>query len=228
MLAVNPTKAVSPPKPSKNEMKALTREEANQLLEALQGHFLWLPTFLAVTSGMRRGELLGLKWDDIDWDKRTLTVKRSLKQSKGQISLEKPKTRYSLRTITLSDIVISALRVHKRAQAEERLRLGSIYTDRGLVLPAPGGGFLAPDTLSTNFATYIRRHPNLAKLRFHDLRHTHASLLLQAGENAKVVSERLGHASVAFTLDTYGHLLPGMEAGAASKIDEIFESAGPK
>ena len=93
------------------------------------------------------------------------------------------------------------------------MRLGKAYRDIGLVLAGPDGAFIRPDALSTNFAAFIRRHPELPKVQFHDLRHTHASLLLQAGEHAKVVSERLGHSSVAFTLDTYGHLMPGMEEG---------------
>ena len=97
------------------------------------------------------------------------------------------------------------------------MRLGKAYNDIGLVLAEPDGAFIRPDALSSNFAVFIRRHPELPKVRFHDLRHTHASLLLQAGEHAKVVSERLGHSSVAFTLDTYGHLMPGMEAGGGGE-----------
>jgi site-specific recombinase XerC len=108
---------------------------------------------------------------------------------------------------------------------ESRMRLGKAYNDVGLVMAEPDGAFRRPDALSTNFAAFIRRHPELPTVRFHDLRHTHASLLVQAGEHAKVVSERLGHSSVAFTLDTYGHLMPGMEE-AAAMLDGLFGAAG--
>ncbi len=175
---------------------------------------------------MRRGELLGLKWSDIDWDRGTVTVKRALKQSRRGLELQKPKTARSARTIALPPIALEMLRSHKIIQAESRMRLGKAYRDLGLVLAEPDGAFKRPDALSTNFAAFIRRHRELPKVRFHDLRHTHASLLLQAGEHAKVVSERLGHSSVAFTLDTYGHLMPGMEAGAAAKLDGLFGDAG--
>lgn len=228
LLAQNPVKATTPPKPSKKEMIALSAEQGNSLLKALEGQSLWLPVFLGLTTGMRRGEILGLQWKDINWDRKELSVKRSLKQSKAGIKLARPKTAHSLRTISLSDVVLDTLRAHKRAQAEERLRLGAAYTDGGMVLAAPGGGVLRPDAVSTAFAAFMKQQKALPKARFHDLRHTHASLLFQAGENPKVVSQRLGHANVAFTLDTYAHLMPGMETGAASKIDALFGSAGAK
>ena len=123
---------------------------------------------------------------------------------------------------------MDALRAHKRAQAEERLRLGAACTDGGMVLATPGGGGLRPDAVSTAFAAFMKKQKELPKARFHDLHHTHASLLFQAGENPKVVSQRLGHANVAFTLDTYAHLMPGMETGAASKIEALFRAAGAK
>ena len=122
-------------------------------------------------------------------------------------------------------IALEMLRSHKIDQAESRMRLGKAYLDLGLVLAEPDVAFKRPDALSTSFAAFIRRHPELPKVRFPDLRHTHASLLLQAGEHAKVVSERLGHSSVAFTLDTYGHLMPGMEEAAAAKLDGLFGAA---
>ena len=228
LLAHNPVKATTPPKPEKQEMTALSAEQSNNVLKLLEGQNLWLPVFLGLTTGMRRGEILGLQWKDINWYRKELSVKRSLKQSKTGVKLARPKTAHSLRTISLSDVVMEILRSHKRIQAEERLRLGSAYTDGGMVLAAPGGGFLRPDSVSTAFAAFIKLQRGLPKVRFHDLRHTHASLLFQAGENPKVVSQRLGHANVAFTLDTYAHLMPGMETGAALKIESLFGSAGAK
>ena len=226
LLATNPVKAATPPRPESKEMVALSQQQSLQLLDLLEESPLRLPVFLALTTGMRRGELLGLKWGDIDWGRGVVSIKRALKQSRRGLELEKPKTARSARTIALPPVAIEELRSHKAIQAERRMRLGKAYNDMGLVLAGPDGAFIRPDALSSNFAAFIRRHPELPKVRFHDLRHTHASLLLQAGEHAKVVSERLGHSSVAFTLDTYGHLMPGMEEGAAAKLDGLFGAAG--
>jgi integrase len=226
LLANNPVKATTPPRPEAKEMAALSQQQSLRLLDVLENSPLRLPVFLALTTGMRRGELLGLKWSDIDWDRGIVTVRRALKESRRGLKLQRPKTARSARTIALPPIALEVLRSHKAIQAESRMRLGKAYNDLGLVLAEPVGTFIRPDALSTNFAAFIRRHPELPKVRFHDLRHTHASLLLQAGEHAKVVSERLGHSSVAFTLDTYGHLMPGMEEAAAAKLDGLFGPAG--
>jgi integrase len=226
LLAINPVKAATPPRPEAKEMVALSQQQSLRVLDLLENSPLRLPVFLGLTTGMRRGELLGLKWSDVDWNREVVSVRRALKQSRRGLELQSPKTARSARTIALPPIVMSVLRSHKVAQAEARMRVGKAYDDMGLVLAGPDGAFTRPDSLSTNFAAFIRRHPELPKIRFHDLRHTHASLLLQAGEHAKVVSERLGHTSVAFTLDTYGHLMPGMEEGAAAKLDGLFGAAG--
>jgi integrase len=226
LLANNPVKAATPPRPETKEMVALSQQQSLLLLDVLENSPLRLPVFLALTTGMRRGELLGLKWSDIDWDRAIVTVRRSLKESRCGLELQRPKTARSARTIALPPIALEVLRSHKAVQAESRMRLGKTYHDQGFVLAEPDGALKRPDALSTNFAAFIRRHPEMPKVRFHDLRHTHASLLLQAGEHAKVVSERLGHSSVAFTLDTYGHLMPGMEEGAAAKLDGLFGGAG--
>ena len=225
LLANNPVKAATPPRPERKEMVALSQPESLRLLEVLENSPLRFPVFLALTTGMRRGELLGLKWSDIDRDRGIVTVRRALKESRSGLELQRPKTDRSARTIALPPIALDMLRSLRIVQAESIMRLGKAYCDLGLVLAEPDGGFKRPDALSTNFAAFIRRHPELPKVRFHDLRHTHASLLLQAGEHAKVVSERLGHSSVAFTLDTYGHLMPGMEEAAAAKLDGLFGAA---
>jgi integrase len=226
LLANNPVKAATPPRLETKEMVALSQQQSLRLLDVLENSPLHLPVFLALTTGMRRGELLGLKWGDIDWDRGIVTVRRALKESMRGLELQRPKTARSARTIALPPIALEVLRSHRIVQAESRMRLGKAYSDLGLVLAELDGTFKRPDALSTNFAAFIRRHPELPKVRFHDLRHTHASLLLQAGEHAKVVSERLGHSSVAFTLDTYGHLMPGMEEAAAAKLDGLFSAAG--
>src|SRR5262245_34268746 len=181
LLANNPVRAATPPRPEVKEMVALSQQQSLRLLELLEESPLRLSVFLALTTGLRRGELLGLKWSDIDWDRGIVIVRRALKQSRRGLELQRPKTARSARTIALPPIALDALRRHKIVQAEGRMRLGKAYRDLGLVLAESDGGFKRPDVLYTNFAAFVRRHSELPKVRFHDLRHTHASLLLQAG-----------------------------------------------
>jgi integrase len=149
-------------------MTALTQEQCSELLESMEGHHWALPVQVALMTGLRRGELLGLKWSDIDWEQRRLSVKRALKQTGAGLTLEKPKTERSSRTISLPQAVLQVLGSHKAAQAEQKLALGKAYRDTDLVFARPDGSAVPPDTLSTGFADFIKRHPSLPKIRFHD------------------------------------------------------------
>ena len=144
-------------------MVALSQQQSLRFLDVLENSPLRLSVFLAFTTGMRRGELLGLKWSDIDWDRAIVTVRRALKESRRGLELQRPKTARSARTIALPTIALEVLRSYKAIQAERRMRLGKVYNDLGLVLAEPDGTFIRPDALSTNFAAFIRRHPELPK-----------------------------------------------------------------
>ena len=226
LLARNPVDAVEPPRAERNEMRALDEDETAKLLALLEGTRLHMPVFLAVTTGLRRGEILGLRWSNIDLETGTLTVVQSLEQTKAGLKFKSPKTHRSRRSIALPQMTVEALRSHRAAQAEEKLALGPAYEENGLVCPRPGGGPWAPDVFSTAFAAFVRRS-DMKAFRFHDLRHSHASHLLRLGVHPKVVSERLGHSSVSITLDTYSHLLPGVQEDAVRRIDDLFKSAKP-
>ena len=205
-------------------MRALDEGETASLLRLLGESRLYMPTMLAVTTGLRRGEILGLRWDNVDLVAGTLTVVQSLEQTKDGLRLKTPKTHRSRRSIALLAMTTTELRLHRAKQAEERLALGPAYEEAGFVCPRPGGAPWTPDVFSTAFAAFVRRS-GLSQFRFHDLRHTHASHLLRAGVHPKIVSERLGHSSVGITLDTYSHVLPGMQQDAVKLIDTALEAA---
>ena len=227
LLARNPVDAVEPPRAERKEMRALDEDETANLLGLLAENRLYMPTMLAVTTGLRRGEILGLRWGNVDLVAGTLTVVQSLEQTKDGLRLKTPKTQRSRRSVALPAMTTAALRLHRSKQAEERLALGPVYDDEGFVCARPGGASWAPDVFSTAFAACVRRS-GMKPFRFHDLRHTHASHLLRAGVHPKIVSERLGHSSVGITLDTYSHVLPGMQEGAVQLLDAALAIAMKK
>jgi integrase len=192
-------------------MRALDETETATLLELLSGSRRYIPVMLDATTGLRRGEILGLRWSNVDLATSTITVVQSLEQTKEGLRFKSPKTRRSKRSIALLSITVDALRLYRAKQAEERLALGSAYEDQDLVCPRPRGSPWPPDMFSTAFAAFVRRS-GMRSFRFHDLRHSHASHLLRAGVHPKIVSERLGHSTV--TIDTYSHVLPGIQENA--------------
>ena len=218
LLARNPVDAVEPPRPERKEMVALDESGTAQLLKKLYGSILYMPVIIAVTTGMRRGELLALRWRNVDLKNGQITINQALEQTKDGVRFKTPKTDRSRRGVALPSFVVDILKAHKKEQAETRLKLGPAYENNDLVLPRPDGTVWPPDSFSTVFAAFIRRS-KLPHVRLHDLRHSHATQLLLQGVHPKVVSERLGHSKVGITLDTYSHVLPGMQEDAAEKID---------
>ena len=224
LLARNPLQAVEPPRPQRQEMRALDEEETASLLSLVAESRLYIPVMLAVTTGLRRGEILGLRWRNVDLTSGTITVVQSLEQTKEGLRFKSPKTHRSRRSIAIPAITVEALRSYRVKQAEERLALGPAYDDNDLACPRPGGGPWPPDEFSTSFSAFVRRS-GVRRFRFHDLRHSHATHLLRVGVHPKVVSERLGHSTVGITLDTYSHVLPGMQEDAVRLIDVALAAA---
>lgn len=224
LLARNPADAVDPPKPERKSMRALADNEMADLLKLVEGSPLYMPVLLAVTTGLRRGEILALRWQDIELEKGQATISRSLEQTKDGLRYKRPKTERGSRNVALPGFTVEALKSHKAEQAKRRLKLGPVYEDNDLICARDDGAPTPPDTLSTNFASTIRR-AKLPHVRFHDLRHTHATQLLKQGVHPKVVSERLGHSKIGITLDTYSHVMPGMQEDAAQKVDAALRAA---
>jgi integrase len=224
LLARNPAEAVEPPRPQRTEMRALDDAQIALLLKSLEGSRLHAPVLLALSTGLRRGELLGLRWRDIDLERGCLTVNCSVEQTKQSLRFKIPKTERSRRMVALPSFAVDMLRAHKREQTEARLKLGPAYQNDDLIFPREDGSPWPPDSFSTAFAAFIRRS-DLPHVRFHDLRHSHATQLLKHGVHPKIVSERLGHSKVGITLDTYSHVLPSMQEDAARKIDAALRDA---
>ncbi len=188
LLTINPADAVMPPKPTRREPKVLTEAQTETLLAAVKGTRLYLPVVLAVGSGLRRGELLALRWSDCDLETGKITVMRTLSEGREfGLAFKEPKSRTSRRVVTLPSFALEALKEHKKAQAAHRLEVGPGYKDQGLVLPAEDGSPWAPNLLSGAFAAMIRRL-DLPRVRLHDLRHGHITHLLLRGVPLKVAS----------------------------------------
>jgi integrase len=182
---------------------------------------------LAVTTGMRQSELLGLTWSDVDLDAGTVHVRRQLIWTPGRgPSFSEPKTAKGRRVIRLPHIAAEALRAHRRQQLEERLALGAAWEDHDLVFPNEVGRPVERNNLVKRSFLPLLAKAGLPRIRFHDLRHTAATLLLSLGEHPKVVQERLGHSTISVTLDVYSHVLPDLQRQAASKLDGLFGARG--
>jgi integrase len=173
---------------------------------------------------MRRGEVLGLRWADLDLDNGWLSVRQTLVVVDNHPHISQPKTARGRRRIALDPATISALRGHRRTQAAERLAAGSAWSADGLVFTYQDGRPLHPEYVRRQFDRRIHR-ARLPRIRFHDLRHTHATLALQAGVHPKVVSERLGHTTVSMTLDIYSHAIPAMQQDAAATVANLVTGA---
>jgi len=223
LISRNPSADLMLPKVRRPEIKALTDEEIGAMLAAAEGRPVAVPLLVLVSLGVRRGELLALQWADVDLEARSASVRRTLEESSAGVHLKQPKTARSSRTIALPASTVAALRAHHAAQQRARLAAGKAFNKLDLVFPGRDGEPWKPST----FAAACRRVFKKAGLtcRLHDLRHTHATMLLRQGVHPKVVQERLGHANVSITLDIYSHVAPNMQQEAAEKIDEALAAA---
>ncbi|WP_240432594.1 site-specific integrase [Rubrobacter indicoceani] len=224
LIPRNPADGVKAPTPSTKEMRPLSGEEARRLLETAAGDRLEALYVLAVHTGMRRGELLGLKWEDVDLDSPTIRIRRTMTRTDNgkTLALGEPKTKQSRRTVRLTPRAVEALRRHRVRQAEEKLAAGGVYEDHGFVFAGEIGNLINPSNLRQRSFIPLLERAGLPQITFHDLRHTCASLLFSKNVHPKLVQELLGHARVAITLDTYSHMLPGMGGEAADAITEAL------
>ena len=223
LLTRNPTGAVIPPKTNPKEKRVLDENQIQTLLIAAQEE---QPEFhplyqLAITTGMRLGELQGISWDDLDWGKGTLTINRQLKRIQGEgLVLTPPKTQAGRRTIQLGSSTWTILKEHRKAQLQRRLCHDRDVLDIGLVFTQDSGAPYGPRQVQKAFKA-ILSIAGLPDMRFHDLRHTAATHMLANGIDLLTVSRRLGHSRASTTLDTYAHMVPGTQEKAAAVMDEI-------
>jgi integrase len=207
--------------------RALTLEQAKALLEAASDHRLYAMIHLALLTGMRRGELLGLRWDDIDFEEGTLTVTQTLQRLVNVgIIFTPPKTPTSHRTIALTDSVLAVLRHHQRRQNRERALLGARWQESGLVFTARNGKPIDPYSLAAIFDRF-RTIAGLPHFRMHDLRHTTATLLGEAGNELHVISAVLGHAHLNTTADIYSEIRPATRRAALTALEQALGEQPP-
>jgi integrase len=214
---------VEPPRIQQAEMAVLTEDQARLLLDTVAGDRLEVLVVLALATGMREGELIALRWGDVDFGSGVVQVNRTLKQTPQGRQIGKAKSKRSRRPIALPASVAAALRGHRVRQLDERLRLGEAWQENDLVFCDEIGRRLSPSRFNAlGWFGRVVRQSGVPTIRFHDLRHTAATLLLARGVNVKVVSEMLGHATISITLSLYGHVLPHMQREAAATMDEVL------
>ncbi|MEJ7842432.1 MAG: site-specific integrase [Rubrobacter sp.] len=225
LIPRNATEAVKAPKVGRKEITPLSAEQTKGLLQAAGDAKDRFETLYAVAvgTGMRQGELLGLKWEDVDIERGVLQVRRTLSTANGKgFAFGEPKTARSRRSIKLPALALAALKRHRTAQLEERMQLAGLWQDHDLVFANRKGNPVSRQDLITRSFKPLLRRARLPDVRFHDLRHTCATILLRAGKHPKYVQELLGHATISITLDTYSHVIEGMEGGLSDAIDEAL------
>jgi integrase len=214
---------VRPPRKMHVEVVALTVEEARALLAAAAGNRFQALFILALKTGLRRGELLALRWEDVDLDKGVLQVRGTLRRTREGLTIGAPKTPASRRRVVLSPTSVAALRHHRARQGEERQAAGDLWQDLGLVFPNRLGRPMEPRDLLADVYRPLLKRAGLPPVTFHTLRHTAATLLLAEGEHPKVVQELLGHAQISITLDRYSHMTPRLMSNAAALMDRLLD-----
>ena len=225
LVVRNVAKVVEPPRVARKMMQTLSPEEVTRFLDVARetDYYVYFATLLY--TGLRRGELLALRWRNLDLDSGTLTVvETAYKLGNGEYRIKEPKTPQSRRTVTLPSSLVELFKIYRTDQELLRIQLGVSLNADDFVFIRPDGSPINPNAITLAFRRIIKR-AGLKNIRIHDLRHTHATLMLKAGIHPKIVSERLGHANIAITLDIYSHVLPGLQEAAAEKFDMIFEVA---
>jgi integrase len=218
---MNPCDSVTLPRQVRYEIHPLTKEQAQRLLSIAKGHLLEGLLTMALATGMRKGELLSLRWEDVNMDNMSLQVRRTVAKYKGGYVESEPKTAGSRRKIILPQFVIDALKQHRVYQLEARLKMGDAWVDSDLLFCNLNGDYYPFATLDQQFKALLKK-AGLPPIRFHDLRHSAATLLLTMEVHPKVVQELLGHSQIRMTLDTYSHVLPSMQQEAMKKLESIF------
>jgi len=223
----NPADSADPPavrQTEANEMKTWTGEQLKTFFETMRADRLFPLWRTVAMTGLRRGEALGLRWRDVDLEGASIAVRQALVTAGYEVRFSEPKTRRGRRALPLDAETVAILTEWRKAQKAERLKWGPAWTNTGLVFTRENGVAWHPDRITKLFEYAVKRS-GLPRIRLHDLRHTHATLALAAGINPKTVSDRLGHASVAFTLDVYSHSIPAVAQDAADRIAALVSGA---
>lgn len=226
LISRNVAEGVKPFKVEKKEMQVWTPEEAVTFLDYAKSHRLYAAFYLVMATGLRRGELLAVRWQDIDFDIGMLSIKQSLSHKDREFVFSKPKTNKGIRQLALSADVLDELREHKKRQDAEYKFLGFI-PDHDLVFISEVGTPIVPRNFQRTW-TILKRDTGVTNIRLHDLRHLHVSFLVQKGVDLRTIADRVGHTNPSFTLDTYSHMLEGQRRAAAVSLKEMLPESAPK
>jgi integrase len=222
MVARNVATLIDPPRIPRPKTHAINADGARKLLEAARGERFEAILVLALTLGLRRGEILGLRWSDVDFDSRAIRVNQALQRVGGKLQVTEVKTERSRRVVAVPECVVRAVKTRRAQQAQERLLAGVEWKDSDLAFTNPRGGPLEPITLHRDFKRLLRAAELPTQTRFHDLRHTAASLLLAEGVHLRVIMELLGHSSISLTANTYAHVMPAAMRDVADRMESIL------
>lgn len=221
LINKNPADFVEVPKQKGYKASFLDEEQVQKYLKAFSETNLYIPVLLGIGLGLRRGEALGVQWKDINFNSKTVTISRSLLPSGKGLIFHEPKTESSTRTISIPDFVLEELQRHKEQQEDFKRLLGAAYKENDLICCYADGTAINPASFSHMFERAQDKH-GLLNIRFHDLRHTNATLMLKSKVPPKVAAERLGHSSIGITMDLYSHVMKEMQEEAANKISNIL------
>lgn len=225
LIARNAAALTDPPPAPERKVRSMNEEELGAFEKAARGHHFEAAFVLALSTGMREAEILGLQWPRVDLEAKRVEVVAQLQRIDGKLTLTTPKTRKSIRTIRLCDAAVKALATHKMIQEADRQRASTRWRQTDFVFTNPATGTPLDQRTLVEYFYKIRDAAGIKNLRFHDLRHSCASFLLAHGVPVKMISELLGHSSTAFTMDVYGHVLPQLQEQAATEMDAIIEAA---
>ncbi|MTI82629.1 MAG: site-specific integrase [Firmicutes bacterium] len=221
LLSRNVCDAVDPPRTKNYKAKVYDEDAVARLLEVAEGTRKYIPILITLATGLRRGEVLALHWSDFDPQAGTIVVDESLVNTSGGPEFDEVKTESSRAVIDLPESVVEELQAHRERQETEKNYAGEFWQENDLIICKEDGTRWHPGGFSDSFKRLLKTH-KLPHIRFHDLRHTHASHLIRMGFHPKVVSDRLRHSKIGTTMDTYGHLFPGIQKEVARKLDETM------
>lgn len=224
MLPYNPCEGVVLPKSVKYKATIYTVKEMNHLLDVARGTDMFIPVLLATNLGLRRGEVLALRWEHIDFENAVVHIRENKVITEKGALTKAPKSAAGIRDITLGSHVLAELKQAHARYNRNKLAMGLAFKDSGLVFSQEDGGAYRPESLTRMWSRFLERH-NLKRIRFHDLRHSCATALLEAGVDPKTVQMRLGHSDISMTLNIYAHCTQNMDRNAAQKLDNLFASA---
>lgn len=224
-ISKNPCDAVDPPKKHKIEIKVWNKENIKKAEKIFSNTPIFIHVMLAIYTGMRLGEICALRWEDINFKDGTCVVRRTVQRVNKELIIKEPKTESSIRVVALPQNIIELLKLEKKKQAETRMLFGSKYDTNydGFISVWEDGRFKEPDYVSKKFHKILATTPELPMIRFHDLRHTHATLMLASGVQMKVISERLGHSQIGITMDLYSHVSIDLQKEAIKKLETLLQ-----